>query len=157
MDEYARNRDLYFRYALKICGDTDEAEDLVQDGYLEVYRILEKDPDKEICKRYIYLTLRCIWIDKIRKTRDNYDLRETIVDEADLQTAVRHEINHVLKQMPLFEREILIGCYEQRIGEFADFLGVRRETVWRWKKSATKIFESKWQKNLEEPEIWSQV
>ena len=49
-------------------------------------------------------------------------------------------------KMPYFEREILIGAYEEPIQDFAKRLTVSRKTVWVWKKQATEIFEELWQK-----------
>lgn len=143
--KYAQRRDVYLGYALEICRDIDDAEDLVQDLYIKLHGILSRSPEKDMCNGYIYLTLRSIWLSGKRKVIPKDELKENM-PLADDHNATRDEINEILEQMPLFERELLMHLQQNTITSFAKFLGVNRKTVHAWKNEATELFETLWQK-----------
>jgi hypothetical protein len=63
LEELAKNNDVWYKYALKICNNHDDANDLVQEMYLRFYR----NKNREANKSYVYQVILSIFLNSKKK------------------------------------------------------------------------------------------
>jgi RNA polymerase sigma-70 factor, ECF subfamily len=61
--------DAVYRAALSLCGRADQAEDLVQQTYLQAWEKFRSFQEGTNCKAWMMRTLRNSWIDQLRRQR----------------------------------------------------------------------------------------
>ena len=61
------HRDALFNFALKMTGDSDEAEDLVQETYIKAFRFFDKFEKGTNCKAWLFRILKNTFINDYRK------------------------------------------------------------------------------------------
>lgn len=130
LHEYTVNDDLYKGYAYKICGCHELKHDLVNDMYLKLYDHLTKYPDKKISNRVIYLIIRSIFIDSIRKNKEMVvDSFPEQVEEEDFVLCGRITMDEVLSEMRFFDREILLKAQEKSFRKISTDIDCHHSTV----------------------------
>lgn len=137
LGKYVVNDELYKSYAYKICNCNDLKNDLVNDMYIKLNDILTKNPDKEISKRFIFLMIRSIFIDGIRKNKEVLvDVMPDIEDKKDPVLCSRITMDEVLSGMRFFDREILLKTHENSLRKVADEVGVHYVSIHNTKQKA---------------------
>lgn len=146
LEKYVINDDLYRSYAYKICKCHELKNDLVNDMYIKIDATLKKYPSKELSNRFIYLTLRSIFLDGIRKNKevlvDNFP---EIEQEKDKVLRDRITMDEVLSDMRFFDREILLKTHEKSLRKIAEEVGCSYVSIYNMKQEALIKLEKKWQ------------
>lgn len=146
LSDYVKNDDLYKSYAFKICRCHDKKHDLVNEMYLKLDGIIKKNPLKKISNRFIFLMIRSIFIDGVRKKSEILlDEMPDIQQEEDVVLCQRITMDEVLGSMRFFDREILLKTQEQSLREIADEVGCSYVSVHNMKHKALDKLKKKWQ------------
>ena len=117
-------------------------DDLVNEMFLRLHKILDKEPSKTISDGYIYMILRTIFLNGIRDKRD-YIIEgfvfESEDDGDDILTA-RKRISEELDKMTFVERETLLRTSEISLRELGKKCNVSYSTLHNQKqKYLTKL------------------
>ena len=141
LEKYAVNDQLYKAYAYKICGSNELKHDLVNDMYIELHNLLTKDNQRAFSNRFIFLTIRSIYINGIREDlkmpkQDLEDLAE-IEEEENCNTSSRRlAISKALDLLPFYDRELLLKTHEKSLRKIAKDIGVHYVTLHKEKHKA---------------------
>lgn len=134
MNSKAYNKcvDLYadglFRFVLKSLGDSDEAEDVVQDAFEKLWlRRDQIDPAK--VKSYLFTTVYHAIVDYSRKVKRMADFQQSITTQNETQTThfdLKEQIDQALKLLPDYQRNVVLlrdyeGYAYQEISEITGF------------------------------------
>jgi RNA polymerase sigma-70 factor (ECF subfamily) len=167
INEAMPHMDLLYNYALRMTGNPDDANDLVQETYLKAYRFWDKYEKGTNIRAWLFRILRNSYINRYRKETkepDTVDFDEiqnyyTSVrseaggDDHDLQrkmygAALSDDVARALESLPEDFRTAVILCdiegltYEE-IAEFVDIpIGTVRSRLHRGRKLLqAKLFE----------------
>jgi len=115
--ELAKHHNKWLETATAICNDPELAKDLVQDMYLKLY-----DCRNEINAGYVYRTIKSIFIDGIRKNRENnssdfFDMHDTALDIFDSRVFYYKSKNSLDEVLSVHEEEDM--HYETLLQDFA--------------------------------------
>lgn len=152
----AKDNAQWIMMARSICGNTDLANDLVQDMYLKLF-----DCEKEISAGYVYLTIKSIWLNGIKKEKQNTfcDLPDNIQsEETNLEfESERHiefkTVKAVFDSLKMHERLIIEHSYKDGRRKFARDSGISDSTVKKIRKELNiKVWASLQQKKSKEQE-----
>jgi RNA polymerase sigma factor (sigma-70 family) len=147
LSHFAKHRNLYVGYALKICGDAHDAEDLVQEMYLKLDGILKKTPEKKITDSYIYLILYTTFIDIKRQYHPERIGQRDLKDEERIWDLM--QVNEALSKMRFVDREILIKTRQHSLREVAEMMGIHCTAVFKREKRALQKLKQIWQESQE--------
>lgn len=121
VDSYA---DGLFRFALKSCGNSDQARDFVQDAFEKLWTKLETvEADK--MKSYLFTTVYHAVVDAARKTQRKQTYESNYQGATHVETGyfdVKEKLNEGLEKMPEIQRQVVLlrdyeGYSYQEIGE----------------------------------------
>ncbi|MBX7154548.1 MAG: sigma-70 family RNA polymerase sigma factor [Candidatus Kapaibacterium sp.] len=70
-----------YQYAMRLCRNSDDAEDLVQDTYLKAFRFFDKFERGTNCKAWLFRILKNSFINKYRSDKREPD----VVDYSDVE------------------------------------------------------------------------
>ncbi|MBU3742364.1 MAG: sigma-70 family RNA polymerase sigma factor [Candidatus Kapabacteria bacterium] len=155
-----------FNFAVRLCRDSDDAADLVQETYLKAFRFFDKFERGTNCKAWLFRILKNSYINRYRKTSKEPDVvgydvvedfYETIRDpnvaasapeEEVFANAMDDEVARAIEALPEEFRTVVILCdieqftYEE-IAEFVDCpIGTVRSRLHRARKMlASSLFE----------------
>ena len=127
LEELSKHDYKWRQYALSICNDKLLADDLVQEMYLKL-----SDKKEKVNSFYVYFTLKHLFFTHIRKQKRlnlvNIEelLNYKLVDSNN--TDDRIEINNILNEMTLFEREILLHTHEKSLRACEEEIGIPYQT-----------------------------
>ena len=132
LEQLAKQDQLWRIYALKICGCTIKADDLVQEMYLKLH-----NHKKEISKVFVYRTLKSIFIDQCRKKKiKTVELEpNTYIDENDTLER-RYEALELLNNVTFFEKEVLLLTHETSLRKAEELTTVPHYVLNYHKKKA---------------------
>src|SRR3989441_10435792 len=131
-----RYRDRYARYATRMLGSPDAAEDAVQDAFVRAYDQLAqcKDPDKFVGWFFLILRNRCFAERRRNRTSASLDAANDVaaVDRADggAETAEqRRALQRALLELTPDQREVFVLKHVEGLsyGEIAERLSTRSE------------------------------
>ena len=126
---YDRHAALVYGIALKLLGNTTEAEDLTQDIFLILTRKCSYDPKRGSLRTYIAILTRSRALDRLRtRTRDRTRLRNRslnenakVLSESAMveisQLEQSREVQEALKQLSTQEQEVLEMAYYQSLSQ----------------------------------------
>lgn len=139
LEEYVGKYDKYLAYAFSICGCNDLKNDLVNDMFLKLDRILKEDPSKEVTDGYIYMILKSTYLNQVRDNKefvlDGY-VFEAIDDKEVLEKRV--EVLEALKKINYTTREIVLKSMEMPMRDIADLIGVSKGCIQGHKEKGIK-------------------
>lgn len=168
--EAVPHMDALFNFALKMTGDSDEADDLVQETYLKAFRFFDKFEKGTNCKAWLFRIMKNTYINKYRKETkepDKVDYEEvenfyenvkpSSTDSAHLEKDIYDnllddELSEAINSLPDDFKTVVILCdiegftYE----EIADFIDVPVGTVRSRLHRARKMLFTKLQKYASE-------
>lgn len=168
--EAVPHMDAIFNFALKMTGDSDEADDLVQETYLKAFRFFDKFEKGTNCKAWLFRIMKNTYINKYRKKKkepDKVDYEEvenfyenvkpSSTDSAHLEkdlydNLLDDELSEAINSLPDDFKTVVILCdiegftYE----EIADFIDVPVGTVRSRLHRARKMLFTKLQKYASE-------
>lgn len=119
-----------YRYCLKLSGSSWQAEDLVQDTLLKIYRLKKSDPGREFTFSFLYKVAKNLFIDEKRKKKEflfhHEDIRE-VSDPSEFDALI--EI--MLASLPLQQAMLLTlkDVFNYKTKEIAAMLRVRDESI----------------------------
>lgn len=128
-------------YSLRIVGDADKAEDLVQDAFLKTWNYIEEGNDIDNFRPFIYRTLRNVCLTYLRghlETLDESHIHEA--GEEEIDTSFRDaRIWKAIDSLPEKCREVFLMSKRDGLKqeEIAEELGISVKTV---KNQMTKAF-----------------
>jgi RNA polymerase sigma-70 factor (ECF subfamily) len=121
VDQYA---DRLYRFALKSCGNSDQARDFVQDSFEKLWTKLETvEADK--MKSYLFTTVYNAIVDSARKNQRKQTYEANLQTPIHVETTyfdVKEKLNEGLQKMPEIQRQVVLlrdyeGYSYQEIGE----------------------------------------
>jgi len=69
LEELSKKQDKWIKMALSLCQDVDQAKDIVQEMYIKMYDISQKNPETKI--RDVY-----VWVVMYNMVKDDYNLQQ---------------------------------------------------------------------------------
>jgi RNA polymerase sigma-70 factor (ECF subfamily) len=150
--------DALYNFALRMTGDPDEADDLLQETYLKAYRFFDKFEKGTNCKAWLFRIMKNSFINiyrKVTKEPDKVDyddveefyhsIRAESADSNDLQeklfsNLLDDDVSRALESLPEEFRTVVILCdiEEFTYEEIADFvecpIGTVRSRLHRGRK-----------------------
>ncbi|MCF8267878.1 MAG: sigma-70 family RNA polymerase sigma factor [Ignavibacteriales bacterium] len=150
--------DAIYNFALKMTGDPDTADDLVQDTYLKAFRFFEKFEKGTNCKAWLFRILKNSFINDYRKNvkepdKVDYedvqnfyenikasDIKGSHVVQDDFSNLLDDEISSALSSLPEDFRTVIIlsdieGFTYEEIADFVDCpVGTVRSRLHRARK-----------------------
>ena len=158
--------DILYNYALRMTGNTEDADDLVQETYLKAYRFWDKYEKGTNIRAWLFRIMKNSYINRYRKeTKEpetvDYEqiqnfynsIRNESTDTNDLQEKIfggllEDDVTRALESLPEDFRTVVILCdiegltYEE-IAEFVDCpIGTVRSRLHRGRRMLrTQLFE----------------
>lgn len=141
--------DALFNFALRMTGDSDEADDLVQETYLKAFRFFDKFERGTNCKAWLFRIMKNTYINSYRKTSKEPDkidyedvenfyenIKPSSTDSAHLEKEIYDnllddELSNAIAALPEDFRTVIILCDIEGFtyDEIADFVDVPVGTV----------------------------
>lgn len=149
IEELYKNHDNWINYATKICGNSYDASDLVQEMYIKLH-----DCKKEVNHSYIYCVIKNIFLDQYRKNK----VKEKTVYYQEEYTEQNEEIDFTaayeesLKELKTYKQLIVNFSTKEGVNNFARQSGISKATIIRIRNEFKKILCQK----VKELEIQSQ-
>ena len=133
LDELCKRDSEWRKLATHICGDAYLADDLVQEMYL---KLLNKK--KEVNTSYIYITLRSIYIDHLRKQKET-ELNENITDD-NYFCNVNEEVSKRIGKLPFVQRNIMLLKQDKTFREIENEFDIKVSRVYSsYRKGLEKL------------------
>lgn len=128
-------------YALRIVGDADDAEDVVEEAFIRIWQKIDKGMEVDNFHSFIYTAVRNECISFLRKKEDMADIDEVQeIDDSVVDTSERDaRIWKAIDGLPEKCREIFLMSKRDGLSneEIAEELGISIKTV---KNQMTKAF-----------------
>jgi RNA polymerase sigma-70 factor (ECF subfamily) len=127
-NETLPHRNALYNYALKISGNSDDAQDLVQETYYKAYRHFDKFQSGTNSKAWMFMILKNSFINDYRKSkREPYKLdyeqiqnfydnvksdraQENNLDKEFYNDLLDDELTEAIDQLPTKMREVFLLC-----------------------------------------------
>jgi len=143
LEELFKKHKTWINSAYSICGNREDAEDLVQEMYIKLH-----ERNGNINSRFVFLTLRSIYMDQIKKNNKLFYFPETNEEEA--VPEVSNKLN-VLENFKWYEQQIILYSSIEGIRSFSRNSGISintiRNVISKFKKEA--ICQKKGQQDSE--------
>lgn len=142
-----------FRYAYKVCGTRDMAQEAVQEAWVRAMKTLNKLEDPRAFRSWLYNLVRWRAIDLLRAASRNGEDLEASVHEAtampDDAADDADELRRAINRLPLVERQIIHLFYldELQVKEIALVLNVANGTVKSRLSRARKLLKERFDIN----------
>lgn len=136
IEELYKNHDNWINYATKICGNSYDASDLVQEMYLKLHTL-----EKEVNHSYIYCVIKNIFLDQYRKNK----VKEKTVYYQEEYTEQNEEIDFTaayedsLKELKTYKQLIVNFSTKEGVNNFARQSGISKATIIRIRNEFKKI------------------
>ncbi len=141
--------DALFNFALRLTGDSDEADDLVQETYLKAFRFFDKFERGTNCKAWLFRIMKNTFINSYRKSAKEPDkvdyeevenfyesIKPSSTDSAHLEkemydNLLDDELSNAIASLPEDFRMVIILCDIEGFtyDEIADFIDIPVGTV----------------------------
>lgn len=161
--EAVPHMDSLYNFALRMTGDSDEADDLVQETYLKAFRFFDKFERGTNCKAWLFRIMKNTYINSYRKTSKEPDkvdyqdvenfyenIKPSSTDSAHLEKDIYDnllddELSNAIASLPEDFRTVIILCDIEGFtyDEIADFVDIPVGTVRSRLHRARKMLFSK--------------
>ena len=128
--------DALFNFALRMTGDRDEADDLVQETYLKAFRFFDKFEKGTNCKAWLFRIMKNTFINSYRKTskepdKIDYEEVENFYENIKSSSTDNAHLSNAIASLPEDFRTVIILCDIEGFtyDEIADFVDVPVGTV----------------------------
>jgi len=140
IEKLAVNHKQWINYALKVCGNLDYANDLVQDMYLKMHTI-----NKEVNSSYIYCVIKNIYLDQYRKNkvREKTIFIQEELEEQNEDIDLTIAYDEALNELKTYKQLIVNFSTKDGVNNFAKESGISKATVIRIRNEFKAIL---WQK-----------
>lgn len=139
---YDRHRQMVYRTALAITGDSDAASDLLQDVFLRLYRFIERVDPQLPLEPWLYrmtANLSYTWVKRqgrwLRPLEDLADWlagnHKNIAQQTTEQVENVGQLHHALLKLPVNQRMVVVLFYvnDLQVQEIAEILDIPVGTV----------------------------
>lgn len=129
LEVYESSFDALYRYVLSRIGNHDDADDILSDACLHVFRRYQHVTDGEQLRKLLFVTARNLVIDRSRHIRTISLL--TDCPSADGQDAVTETVQDALAALEPDERDLIALKYFSRLTfhEMGEIMGISERTV----------------------------
>ncbi len=129
LEVYDSSFDALYRYVLSRIGNHDDADDIVSDAFLRVFRRYQDVTDGEQLRKLLFVTARNIVIDRSRHIRTI--ALPTDYPSAEGQDAVAETVQDALATLEPDERDLIALKYFSRLTfrEMSEIMGISERTV----------------------------
>jgi RNA polymerase sigma-70 factor, ECF subfamily len=130
-----------YRFALRLCGDSHEAEDLTQETFLRAWRRVHNLREERALRVWLFRIAANLWRDRLRRNRSPI-ARAAMIDDQIVDAVISplrlaagyEELNKAMAAMQLLppkQREALYlsACEGMTPAEVAQVLGISRESA----------------------------
>ncbi len=143
-------------YAKKFLGDYDDAEDITQEVFIELWHQRAKFESLNQIKAFLYLSIknRCLNFQKHLTIKENYSKtilgsHEQLFEEFIIEAEVVQQINNAIINLPEQRKQIiLLSIQGLKNNEIAESLQISINTVKLQKKIAYKQLREKLKPSL---------
>jgi len=132
---YQNHKDQVYTLALRLCGNTSDAEDILQEVFLRVYKSIHQFRGDSALSTWLYrLTVNATrsFIKKQQRLSQKPELPEQVLDASKLpgDPVMRRHLLKALSQLPQGYREVLVLHDIQGLlhEEIAEILNIRKGT-----------------------------
>ena len=134
IDEIILQDSQWRKLAESICGDYDQAQDLVQEMYIKLMSY------ESINNALVGITLKNLWLDsfKYKKTRNTYSIDSqgfsgNLVSYESSFEVEDHQLGYVDRfyELPMRQQELILESYDFSIRQIADKFSINRMYVHR--------------------------
>jgi RNA polymerase sigma factor (sigma-70 family) len=135
-------KDMAFSIACRILGNDQDAEEVVQDAFLQAFRSIRSFKGRSKFSTWFYRivvngSLNCLKKKKLETSYEDMELAQECAEDVEFcyqQLTVRDQtkfINQALKRLRVEDRLILTLYYldEQSLGEIGEITGITKENV----------------------------
>jgi RNA polymerase sigma factor (sigma-70 family) len=136
LETLALKHKLWVRMARGICKDNFLADDIVSEMYLKL-----KDYDKELNDFYIYVTLKSVWLDWIK--RESNLRHSELHDNINIDEVEKDLIYEVPDYLTWVEKQILTLRYDKTAKEIEKQYHINQRTVFRIQQKAKEKINGK--------------
>jgi RNA polymerase sigma-70 factor (ECF subfamily) len=116
---YERHRDAVFRFAYRISGSVELAEDITHDSFLSLMKKPENfDPNRASLRTYLFSAVRNLWLKQLRKVGresalDDLDEEQFVVAAREplgklLDAELSLKVKEAVSSLPPLQRETLV-------------------------------------------------
>jgi RNA polymerase sigma-70 factor, ECF subfamily len=138
VDEYLPR---VYRFALRLTGSRQEAEDLTQETFLQAWRGRRGLRDPGRARQWLFTIAKNLWNDRLRRKQRRPAMVEPLEDDHQSAAAgpdhvfvVRDDLRRVMEAMdslPPRQREVLYlkACEEMSLDQIAAVLGISPEAA----------------------------
>lgn len=128
-----RYRDVYIRFAVRMVGNHDEAEDVLQSAFIRAYRAIDRCRDPSRFGAWLYQIVanecRTFVTRRARRerrlVRDELQLHEAAINPASDGRDTLEDVQYALEQLDLDQREAFVMKYVEELSyeEMAEITG----------------------------------
>ena len=126
VEKLAQSHKLWINYAIKICGDFDDANDLVQEMYIKMMSI-----DKEVNNSYVFCVIKNIYLDQYRKNKVKEKAIFYQEDEQEKEIDLMDVYDQVLNSFKTYKQLIVTFSTKDGVNNFVRESGISKATVIR--------------------------
>ncbi|MDP4265046.1 MAG: sigma-70 family RNA polymerase sigma factor [Bacteroidota bacterium] len=134
-------------FAFKLCANEQQAEDIVQECFLKLWRLRGNLANADNLKSYLYRSVKNVFLEKHEKRSSHpKELSHDIEDDSALQIVIRcetsREIYRVLQLIPPRMREVFVLYYLEgrSTREICELLHKTVNTIDSQRKRALQLF-----------------
>jgi RNA polymerase sigma factor (sigma-70 family) len=151
----SKNDELWRKFARKISGDKNTADDLVQEMYLKLCKV-----EKTLESFYVYMTMRSIFHDMKRKNSDRKRTKkELLVDQEGFFDYYTDPVevfeaddrqNRILEEfekLPFHQKELILESYDKSLRGIEKEFNINYGFIYREIKKAREAILKNGQKN----------
>lgn len=129
LEVYESSFDALYRYVLSRIGNRDDANDIVSDAFLRVFRRYQHVTNTEQLRKLLFVTARNLVIDRSRHIRTV--ALPTDCSSGEGQDAVAETVHDALAALEPDERDLIALKYFSRLTfhEMSEIMGISERTV----------------------------
>ena len=133
LEQLSKNDQKWRRIALKICGNKQLADDIVNDMYLKIHDLNKTDVNDS----YVGYCMYHLFLNHIKKYKKELSFDDTIkiLDES-TNLKDRSRLNNILNELGLFDREVLLLTSEMSLRKAKDEVGISVKKLFYQKRNA---------------------
>jgi RNA polymerase sigma factor (sigma-70 family) len=145
LETLSKNHDKYIGMAFNICRNEEHSRDVVQDAYLKIYDIKQKEPETDVTDLYVWMVIFNIIKDHYRRSKR---IKEVSIENA-LHIAVKDNIVEFsdIEQMYLnranefryLDRGLLVESYDKSLREIETEYKINYGYVYRTLDKTRKL------------------
>ncbi len=140
LEQVAKKDKVWRELAYKLCGNKQDADDLIQDVYIKLYELSQKYDKKELKDSYVRSCIYHLFYDKQRQKKQFVDIKNVIILEDIQSDGLTDEEIELIERVKNMDRAYypiyLQMSYDNSIRQIAEQLDTDYGFIWRKLKRA---------------------